>query len=203
MLKDTGERIIPDNMKPSNGMLLEHLARYYFATPYVHGTVLDISCGVGYGTQMMAKIRKKEIDRLVGVEINVEVLKYARGRYHHPLIEWVQGDAHDPGLPDKLGTFDTIVSFETIEHLADDERFIGNLQQMLKPGGMLILSTPFGKGRGKPTNEPFHIHQFTKEEFTDLFDRFSKVRFYYQHGVTFEPPREGVRYSFGIAVAEK
>jgi hypothetical protein len=37
MLKYTGERVIPELMKPTNGMLLEHVARYYFSTPYVHG----------------------------------------------------------------------------------------------------------------------------------------------------------------------
>ncbi|HEX7064119.1 MAG TPA: class I SAM-dependent methyltransferase [Bacillales bacterium] len=203
MLQDTGERIIPDQMKPTNGMLLEHIARYYFATPYVKGRVLDISCGVGYGTQMIAKTCKKEADSVVGVDVNKDALDYGRGRYHHPLIEWVEADALDDGLPEKLGVFDTILSFETIEHLADEQIFINNIWDMLKPGGTLILSTPFGRGRGKRTNEPFHVHQFTPVEFRKLFEPFSLVEFYYQRGVTFEPPRKEVRYPFGVAVARK
>lgn len=203
MLPDTGERIIPDVMKPTNGMLLEHVARYYFATPYVKGRVLDLSCGVGYGAQMISKMCKKDVDRVVAVDNQPDVLQYARGRYHHPLIEWVQADALDSELPTKLGTFDTILSFETIEHLEDDRLFIEHLRQMLNPGGTLVLSTPFGNGRGKPTNEPFHVHQLTREEFVKLFDSFANVEFYYQRGVTFEPPREGVHYSFGVAVVQK
>ncbi|HEX7064743.1 MAG TPA: class I SAM-dependent methyltransferase [Bacillales bacterium] len=203
MLQDTGERIIPDRMKPTNGMLLEHIARYYFATPYVKGRVLDISCGVGYGTQMIAKICKKDMEIAVGVDIDGGALEYGRGRYHHPLIEWVEADALDRRLPEKLGVFDTILSFETIEHLADDELFINNLQSMLKPGGTLVLSTPFGHGRGKPTNEPFHVHQLTPAEFKALFESFSSVEIYNQRGVTFEPPRNGVHYAFGVAVAKK
>lgn len=54
-----GERIIPKLMKPMNGMLLEHIARYYFATPYVRGRVLDIACGTGYGSHLVAKERKR------------------------------------------------------------------------------------------------------------------------------------------------
>lgn len=203
MLQDTGERIIPDRMKPTNGMLLEHIARYYFAAPYVKGRVLDISCGVGYGTQMIAKMCKKDMETAVGVDIDGNALDYARGRYHHPLIEWVQADALDPELPKRLGTFDTILSFETIEHLADDHLFITHLQSMLKPDGLLILSTPFGQGRGKPTNEPFHVHQLTPVEFKALFESFSSVEIYNQRGVTFEPPRNGVHYAFGVAVAKK
>ncbi|HET7656809.1 MAG TPA: class I SAM-dependent methyltransferase [Bacillales bacterium] len=203
MLENTGERIIPDLMKPVNGMLLEHIARYYFSTPYIKGRVLDISCGTGYGAQMVAKVCKKEVERVVAVDNQPDVLEYARGRYHHPLIEWVEADALAPDLPERLGTFDTILSFETIEHLQDDKLFINHLQRMLNPGGTLILSTPFGSGRGKPTNEPFHVHQLTQDEFADLFKTFSNVQIYYQRGVTFEQPREGVRYPLGVAVVKQ
>jgi 2-polyprenyl-3-methyl-5-hydroxy-6-metoxy-1,4-benzoquinol methylase len=203
MLKNTGERIVPDLMKPTNGMLLEHIARYYFATPYVSGNVLDIACGTGYGTQMIAKLCKKEIAAVIGADNDFQAIEYAKGRYHHPSIRWIEADALDPGLPSRLGTFETILSFETIEHLDDDSLFIDHLFRMLSPGGTLILSTPFGRGRGKPTNEPFHVHQLTDTEFHELFHSFSNVRFYYQRGVTFEREQRNVRYPFGIAVAIK
>ncbi|GAA3317265.1 hypothetical protein GCM10020331_015500 [Ectobacillus funiculus] len=63
-------------------------------------------------------------------------------------VTYIQGDALDPELPEKLGLFDTILSFETIEHVQDDQLFMNNLYRMLKPGGRLILSSPFGRGRG-------------------------------------------------------
>ncbi|MBP1934533.1 class I SAM-dependent methyltransferase [Ammoniphilus resinae] len=203
MLKWTGERIIPKLLKPTNGMLLEHIARYYFATPYIKGRVLDIACGTGYGCHMVAKERKREVTEIIGVDNDVQTLAYANHEYNHQKVTYMLGDAVDPGLPEKLGQFDTILSFETIEHVQDDQRFMDNLYQMLKPGGILVLSSPFGRGRGMPTSEPFHVHQLTPDEFKELFVQFSDVDIYYQRGVTFEKPREGTRYFIGVAVCRK
>lgn len=201
----TGERIIPRLMKPTNGMLLEHIARYYFSTPYIKGRVLDIACGTGYGCHMVAKDRKREVTEIVGVDVDQETVSYANVEYNHQKVTYVQGDALDPSLPERLGQFDTILSFETIEHVQDDLLFMDNLYRMLKPGGTLVVSSPFGRGRGMLTSEPFHVHQLTPEEFEELFTRFefADVEIYYQRGVTFEKPRDGVRYFIGVAVCTK
>lgn len=203
MLEWTGERIIPKQLKATNGMLLEHLARYYFATPYVKGRVLDIACGTGYGSHMTAKERKREVTQIVAVDLDQETLNYANVEYNHQKIEYVQGDVTDRTLPERLGEFDTILCFETIEHVEDDRAVMENLYRMLKPGGILVLSSPFGRGRGMPTSEPFHVHQLTPEEFEELFVDFAETEIYYQRGVTFEKPRDGVRYFIGIAVCVK
>jgi len=205
VLQDTGERIIPEKMKSTNGLLLEHLARYYFALPYVKGKVLDIACGTGYGTKMIAKIKKKEISHILGVDIDTETITYANHHYYHPLLTFKQGNALDSNLKKEIGTFDTILSFETIEHVPDDTLFLRKIYELLAPGGTLVLSTPFGQGRGKPTGSPFHYHQLTKEEFTSLFNDpslpFEEVDIYYQQGVAFEKEkRPGVHYPLGIAV---
>ena len=202
-LEWTGERIIPKLMKPMNGMLLEHIARYYFAIPYIKGRVLDIACGTGYGCHMVAKDRKREVHEIIGVDVDQETILYANREYNHQKVTYIQGDALDPELPEKLGLFDTILSFETIEHVQNDQLFMDNLYRMLKPGGMLILSSPFGRGRGMPTSEPFHVHQLTPKEFEELFTRFSSMEMYYQRGVTFEKPRADVRYFIGVAVCTK
>lgn len=47
------------------------------------------------------------------------------------------------GNRDSLGSFEQIICLETIEHLTDDEGLVGALVGMLKPGGQLLLSTPF------------------------------------------------------------
>jgi len=203
-LEVTGERIVPKLMKPTNGMLLEHVARYYFAAPYASGRVLDIACGVGYGSHMTAKERKREVTEIVAVDNDADALRYASREYNHQKIVYVQGDALDPELPDRLGTFDTILSFETIEHVEDDRLFLSQLLRMLRPGGTLVLSSPFGRGRGEPTSEPFHKHQLTPEQFRELFAGLPDAAFYYQRGPTFErEPRDGVRYFLGVAVCRK
>lgn len=203
MLENTGERIIPEEMPITNGMLLEHLARYYFALYYAKGRVLDIACGTGYGSKIMAKAKKKEINEIIAVDVDGDTLKYARQHHYHPLVQYVQANAEDEILPDQLGFFDVITSFETLEHLESEEIFLNSLYKMLMPGGTLILSTPFGAGRGKPTREPFHYHQLTENEFTDLFKAYGETEFYYQRSVLIEPKREGKHYPFGIAVCRK
>ncbi len=189
-------------MKPTNGMLLEHIARYYFSTPYCNGRVLDIACGTGYGSIMVAKTRKIEVSELVGVDISVDTIEYAKKNYFHPKVSFQQGNALDVALKEEIGTFDTILSFETIEHIPDDKLFIQCLERLLKPGGTLVLSTPFGQGRGKPSTSPFHYHQLSEDEFLELFDSFYEVQYYFQRGVTIEPKRTGVSYPIGVVVCK-
>lgn len=202
-LEYTGERVIPDQMDPMNGMLLEHIARYQFAAPFLHGRVLDFASGSGFGSQLIAKMQKKVVEEVVALDISEEAIRYARGRYYHPNVRYVVGDILDDKLPEQYGQFDFVVSFETIEHIKDYEQFLANVLNLLKPGGMLILSTPFGQGIGQPTNEPFHIHQFTEQEFKSLFFAFTSSEFYYQRGVLIEPKRESAHYPLGIAIAIK
>lgn len=213
MLKYTGERVIPDLMKPMNSLLLEHIARYSFVIPYIKGRVLDIACGAGYGCHMIAKTRNKSITELIGVDVDIDTINYATKRYHHPVIKYKVGDALDPNLPQQLGEFDVILSFETLEHVQDDQTFVDHLLQMLKPGGKLIISTPFGRGRGQASNQPFHIHQLTIQEFVDMFNSFNEKELFLQNGVCIElavqrnncfyPPRQNARYPIGIMVIQK
>jgi 2-polyprenyl-3-methyl-5-hydroxy-6-metoxy-1,4-benzoquinol methylase len=195
--------VIPELMKSTNTMLLEHTARYYFSTPYVRGRVLDMACGAGFGTHMVAKLCKEQLESIIGADIDPEIIEYARGTYYHPLSRFVVADVRDPHIVEKLGQFDTILSFETLEHLEDDRGFVRQLYDLLKPGGMLVISTPFGRGRGIPCGQPFHHHQLTREEFETSFVMFEEVEFYYQRGVTIEPERRDVYYPIGVAVCRK
>lgn len=199
----TGERVIPDLMKPSDGLLLEHLARYQFSSYYIRGKVLDIACGSGYGSHMLAVLVKKRIDQLIAVDFEPQTIRYAHKRYNHPRVEYQCENAIDPLLPQKLGTFDAIISFETFEHLQEEDQFLANLYDMLNPGGTLIISTPFGKGRGKPCGSPFHIHQLTVKEFKQLFSRYKEVSFFQQKGVLIMPQNTEVNFPIGIAVCIK
>lgn len=53
-----------------------------------------------------------------------------------------------------LGTFDQIICLETIEHVTDDEGLVDGLAEMLKPGGRILLSTPFDRHRPLYTEDP-------------------------------------------------
>ncbi|PKR77022.1 SAM-dependent methyltransferase [Halalkalibacillus sediminis] len=204
MLEDTGERVIPKEMDPLNPLLLEHIARYQFALPYIKkGRVLDLASGSGFGTHMIAKRRKKQIDEVIGVDIDKDAVKYAIDNYYHPLSTYRTADATNPELVEELGTFDTILSFETLEHIEEEQTLLDNYYRLLKPGGILIVSTPFGEGRGVPSGQRFHVHQLTQEEFRNLFTNYEEVEYFYQNGVLIEPKREGAYYPLGIAVCTK
>lgn len=203
MLEDTGERVIPEKMDITNELLIEHIARYHFACQYVEGRVLDIACGSGYGTHIIAKRCKRNIEEIVGVDNDPQVINYAKSKYFHHQSTFLQGDINDARLPEKLGLFDRIVSFETIEHLPDEQPFIQHTKQMLKNNGILIVSTPFGKGKGIPSGHPFHYHQFTKDEFREMFIcEFEEVEFFFQTGALIVPADFDTEeyYPIGIAV---
>jgi 2-polyprenyl-3-methyl-5-hydroxy-6-metoxy-1,4-benzoquinol methylase len=206
MLKDTGERVIPEKMDITNELLIEHLARYHFATHYAKGRVLDFTSGSGYGSHILAKKGKDKISEIIGVDNDKDAVTYAKATYYHPLTTFTLGDVKDSTLPDKLGTFDTIVSFETYEHIAEEKAFLTNLRELLKPGGTLIISTPFGKGRGIPSGSPFHVHQITVDEFKNLFpkDVYSNVDYFFQKGALIVPEsfREEEYYPLGIAICK-
>src|SRR5699024_1232301 len=204
MLEDTGERIIPEKMKVTSHMLIEHLARYHFANLFLKGKVLDMASGTGYGTHIIAK-RTVKLDHVIGVDHDKDTLAYARHNYYHPKSSFVQADVADTHLLEKIGQFDCIVSFETLEHIREEEQFLSNIYHMLKPGGTLILSTPFGKGRHQPCGNPFHVHQFTEDEFKSLFKSYQKTTFYYQNGALIVPEKlhNHEKFPIGIVVCEK
>ncbi|SFA94335.1 hypothetical protein SAMN04488072_10457 [Lentibacillus halodurans] len=81
MIKDTGEHVIPENMKITNELLIEHVARYPFASEYVYGLVLDFASGTGYGTHILAKKGKGCVDKVVGIDLDWKAVNYARGNY--------------------------------------------------------------------------------------------------------------------------
>ncbi|MGM8216649.1 class I SAM-dependent methyltransferase [Bacillaceae bacterium W0354] len=205
MIEDTGERVIPKLMDPLNPLLLEHIARYQFALPYMTGRILDLSCGSGYGTHLIAKKCKERIEEVIGIDIDPEIITYAKGEYYHPKSTFIVADATDLSLVNDIGQFDCIVSFETIEHIDDEQAILNNYNHLLKPGGILIVSTPFGEGRGVPSGQPFHVHQLTVDEFQSLFNNhYEEVEFYYQNGVLIEASRrEGVHYPLGLAICKK
>jgi ubiquinone/menaquinone biosynthesis C-methylase UbiE len=153
----------------------EHVARYRFASQFVPGKrVLDVACGEGYGAAGMAKAGAS---RVVGVDISPEAVDRARSKYG---IDAVHGDALALPLPDR--SFDVVVSFETIEHVADPAAFLGECARVLVPEGILVVSTPNRPVySGTGTHNPFHRIEFDAAEFAELLHtRFRTVRLYTQ-----------------------
>lgn len=140
--------MIPEKMDPLNGMLLEHLARYYFSVEYANGRVLDIASGTGYGT--IPKAQRLVLKEIVVVDNDEETFRYARAKHYHSLIQYMKLNAEDTELPQKLGQFDVILSFETLEHLSQEEIFMNNLYTMLNQVEHLLFPHPLEQAGVSP-----------------------------------------------------
>ena len=196
----TGERVVPEIMNPRNGLLMEHIARYEFAAGFSRGRVLDLGCGAGYGTEIILDLADPDaVSEVVGVDISMESIRYARAMYGYLKAHFAVADIRDPELPERYGLFDTIICFETIEHLQEDEAVIRNIARMLKPDGLLIISTPFGRGKGEPCAAPFHVHQYKESEFVELLISNFHVNMFMQRDKVIEKRRDGVKYYLMVA----
>jgi 2-polyprenyl-3-methyl-5-hydroxy-6-metoxy-1,4-benzoquinol methylase len=159
-----------ENKQSDQLIYSEHLVRYQLAAQMAAGkSVLDIACGSGYGSAILASVASE----VIGADIDAETVKADQAYYKQANLRFTLADAEN--LPAEWnGKFDLIVSFETIEHLANCEEYFKNLKQSLKPGGILLVSTPNIKVFGQ-TN-PFHLHEYAPEELEKaLKGRFNQV----------------------------
>jgi SAM-dependent methyltransferase len=171
------ERIVPDETEP--GIVALHLKRYEFARPHCVGKhVLDAGCGVGYGSAFLGQSARS----VVGIDVSEEAIDYALARYGGGNVEFVVGDLQQLERGD--AEFDAVVAFEVIEHLPHPNRFVAEARRVLKPDGVLVVSTPRAEpGAARPDN-PFHEQEFTRDEFERLLRvSFGSVDIYGQRRV--------------------
>jgi len=159
-LKFTGERFVPGT---EGEIEHEHLHRYLFAMQLcADRDVLDVASGEGYGSAMLASVARS----VVGIELAPEVVEHATRTYQAPTLAFHQGDALALPLPD--GSVDVVVSFETVEHLTDQKRFLSEVRRVLRPRGLLILSSPVRGIYAPDPPNPFHRKELTREEMQAL-----------------------------------
>ncbi|HOV84335.1 MAG TPA: class I SAM-dependent methyltransferase [Paludibacteraceae bacterium] len=173
----TGERLIPGFKSFSE---LEHLNRYYFVVNQINLTgkkVLDIASGEGYGSNILANYAEK----VTGVDISPEAIAHAQKVYNRNNLEYIQGNATKIPLTDK--SIDVVVSFETIEHLEEQERMMEEICRVMKSEGILIISSPDKYYYSDVPNfkNEFHVKELYYEEFKNLISRyFQKSIFFSQ-----------------------
>jgi O-antigen biosynthesis protein len=112
---------------------------YQFAADFVRNKkVLDVGCGHGYGTAEMAE----HAADITGADYSQETVDNNQARYAEafPNLKFVQNEVPPLGFADE--TFEVVTSFQFIEHLERRAAFIEEAYRVLKPGGVLLLSTP-------------------------------------------------------------
>lgn len=161
MALQTAERVSRE--RSDNFVFQRSRLAYVEAARRVGGRVLEIGTGTGYGIEIIApsaesfvtldKFRSSEVESLPeGVEFR---------------------EATVPPLPFDDESFDCVVSFQVIEHIKRDRAFVDEVRRVLKPGGKFIVSTP-----NRPmslTRNPWHVREYTAEEFSALVGDFSAV----------------------------
>lgn len=174
-LEWTGERYLPEI---GGEIGLEHAHRYLIARQLAKGrAVLDIACGEGYGSAMLADVAAS----VVGVDIDERSVAHATAKYRRPRLEFRVGRADRIPLPD--ASVDLIVSFETIEHHDAHEAMMRECRRVLKRGGIACISSP---DRYEYSERPglvneYHVKELTTAEFEALLRRhFRHVRLFGQ-----------------------
>jgi 2-polyprenyl-3-methyl-5-hydroxy-6-metoxy-1,4-benzoquinol methylase len=178
------ERVVPGQSGVLN--LMRHVARYNLALQYSAGKrVLDAACGTGYGSKLLSMIAED----VVGWDNDGDTISHALKHFGSQNISYYCVDLEK--LPDYkvsavggVKLFDTLVCFETLEHLEDPTLFLNRSIGLLNKDGLIIASVPLNEVAGQ--NE-HHKQVYTLETASALFSMFNTVISMVQAGMSFYP----------------
>ena len=161
----TGERFLPEC---AGEMVYEHWHRYLIARQYVKGLrVLDVASGEGYGSHLLSQAAVS----VVGVDLSADAVAHAAVRYPAANLRYVAASC--TRIPEPDASVDVIVSFETIEHITEHDAFLREVDRLLVPGGLFIISSPNRPEYSDRTGykNEFHIKELDRDELKNLLDR--------------------------------
>jgi len=171
-LELTGERTLPD-VPAENYWFQRHLLVYRWIAERCAGLdVVDMACGEGYGSDVLAS----RAARVTGVDANPEAHAHARAKYTRPGVRFAR---------DLIDAFaepcDALVFLQTIEHLTEPGAALDHFRSLLAPGGVAYVSTPnvltLAPEGAERSGNPWHVHEYRAEEFRELCERhFDDVR---------------------------
>lgn len=182
ILPFTGERFTPECVRE---IAYEHWHRYAFALSLVEGKqVLDAACGEGFGAALLAG----KAASVLAIDVDPTTIEHAMKRYGaQDNVSFRQDDVTQlDALPD--GSFDVIVSFETLEHVMDHDRMLAGFRRLLNADGILLVSTPDKKNYSDATGvvNPHHVSELYFSEFSQLLERHFNANKIYTQKLLFQ-----------------
>lgn len=160
----------------------QHLARYRWASTFAGGRhVIDAACGTGYGAEILVANGAAIVDCVdcsMGTVAEVHAVT-------NPRIRTIAADVEK--LPFPKDICDVYISFETLEHVRDDQALVDEARRVVKPDGLFICSTPnrmvISPGHSiddRPSN-PYHAREYDQSDFESLLRScFSSIEFFGQ-----------------------
>ncbi len=159
-LELTGERTLPD-VPEENYWYRRHLAVYEWIAERCAGLrVVDLACGEGYGSNVLAATAKE----VIGVDANPEAHEHARLRYRRDNLEFRRGlvEAFDERV-------DAVVFLQTIEHVEDPAALLRGFAAI---AGVSYVSTPNRLTLAPPgaekSDNPWHLREYDQGEYREL-----------------------------------
>lgn len=149
----TSDQLVSDN--PLHQRLLKP---YVTAGQWVKGDLLEVGCGEGRGIQLVLP----HVTSYWAIDKIATAIELLREKY--PTGKFLAGNL--PPLPYPDASFDSIISFQVIEHIKDDLHFLKEIFRVLRPGGIALITTP-----NRPmslSRNPWHIREYTAGELTSL-----------------------------------
>lgn len=193
-LNFTGERLVT---KIFEYWTLEHLHRYAVSIDFIKDkVVLDLACGEGYGSNILAH----HCESIIGIDISEETIENAKKKYKHDNLRFILGSAIKVPLENK--SVDVVVCFETIEHHDKHDEMMKEIRRVLRKDGLLIISSPDKKNYSDipQYNNPFHVKELYTDEFLTLIKaNFEHTYMLYQKSVfgsvisTSDPASKGLK----------
>jgi SAM-dependent methyltransferase len=174
-LPRTGEHYVP---QIGGEIELEHVHRYLWAEQFSRGKrVLDIACGEGYGSEILAH----SAAHVIGVDLSEDAVVHASRKYRRKNLEFLVGACDKIPVPDD--GIDIVVSFETIEHHDRHQEMMREIKRILRPEGILIISS---RDKHVYSDIPgykneFHVKELYAREFEALLrEHFANVEIFGQ-----------------------
>jgi SAM-dependent methyltransferase len=135
-----------------------HRAAYEWALPYVAGRrTLEIGVDHRYGSRLLAR----EASCFVAVDLDFTVASEARRETKTVL------QADGQSLPLRDDSVDVVVTFQVIEQVWNDRRYLAEIRRVLRPGGLLLVSTPQRRSHLLPGQRPWaseHLRAYDERQ---------------------------------------